>query len=115
MQIEGKLFEKSARSFYGAIVGSCPAYEGKAIALEEGQQMYFLMKDERVIATRYYEQGCLMSVAYTPIHNEYQVSVMEKCCIYLKSGQPLGAHRTYMLPRGTQVQVKDGEYRFLLA
>ncbi len=115
MQIEGKNLEKADRPFYGAIVGRCPAYEGKAIVLEEGQQMYFLMKDERVIATRYYEQGCLMSVAYTPIHHEYQVSVMEKCCIYLKSGQPLGAHRTYMLPRGTQVQVKGREYCFLLA
>ena len=106
---------KPERQFYGAIVGCCPAYEGKAIALEEGQQMYFYVRDERVIVTRYYEQGCLMSAAYTPIHGEYQVSVMEKGCVYLKSGQPLGAHRTYMLPRGTQISVQSEAYQFLLA
>ena len=107
--------EKRYDGFHGAIVGKNPIYAGKALLLAEATKVFFVEDDGNIVTSRYEDEQAVAEIYFADGYQEYCVKPMEKKCIYLESGQPLGAGRIYYLPRGTEVYVKDKKNLFELA
>ncbi len=106
---------RSYASFHGAIVGKNPIYAGKALMLEKATRVFFVEDEGNIVTSRYEDEQAVAEVYFADTYQEYCVGAMEKNCIYLASGQPLGKGRTYYLPRGTKLYVKDKKNMFELA
>ena len=96
-------------------MGKNPIYAGKALMLAEATKVFFVVDEGNVVTSRYEDEQAVAEVYFADMYQEYCVEAKEKNCIYLVSGQPLGAGRTYYLPRGTEIYLKDKKNLFELA
>ncbi len=101
--------------FTGALVGSRTWHNGEAIALEERIPVYCAITangepdlfDEKPDAP-------LAAVYYCSQTQDYAVVPYARMSVFLESGQPLGADRTYYLPRQSALYFKERTYTLIL-
>lgn len=103
------------QDFHGAILGKSAIYNGKALPLMEKTKVFWVEDSGNIVTSKYEETDALAAVYFVSEYQEYFVEVMEKTMVFLASGQPLGKGRTYFLPRGTKLYIKDVENTFELA
>ena len=67
------------------------------------------------IKVRNEEEASLCQISYDEAMQEYRVQPTARKCVHMRSGQPLGPHRLYCLPRGTELTIADSGDKFRLA
>lgn len=103
------------RPYYGAVLGCAGEYIGKVYPMREMRQVFFKRLEGNIIVSDNSSGEYLAAVYYVKDYQEYCMTVNERLCVYLRSGQPLGKGREYYLPRGTYFYVADSSQQFILA
>lgn len=103
------------RVFYGAIIGLSGVFKGKGYPMMMGETVFIGSTEGDHIKVRSDEEASLCQISYDEEMQEYHVHPTAVRCVHMKSGQPLGAHRLYCLPRGTELTIADSRDRFRLA
>lgn len=107
--------QEKTYDFHGAILGKSRCYAKKAYPLQEKTRIFIIEDGCEIIVDWYKNPKALAALYYISEYQEYCIEVFSARNIFLHSGQPLGARRTYYLPRGTEIYVIDEENRFELA
>lgn len=105
------------REFYGAIIGLTGMFKGRAYPMMMGETVFVGSSDGDHVKVRTadMEEASLCQISYDEALGEYRVCPTARRSVHLSSGQPLGAHRLYCLPRGTELTIADSGDRFRLA
>ncbi|MBQ9015868.1 MAG: hypothetical protein IJ109_07065 [Firmicutes bacterium] len=103
------------REFYGAIIGLAGKYEGKGYPMLRGETVFIGSTGGDDIPVDHGEEASLCQISFDEELKEYHVHPTARRCVHMKSGQPLGQHRLYCLPRGTEITISDAGDRFRLA
>lgn len=103
------------KTFYGAIAGMTGEYVCKGYSMLRGETVSVGSMEGSDIRIEAAEERIICQISYDEEMQEYHVHPMEMRAVFLRSGQPLGAHRVYCLPRGTEIMIIDPGSRFRLA
>ena len=112
---KGREAEVADRDFYGAIIGLSGIFKGKGYPMMMGETVFIGSTEGDHIRVKSDEEASLCQISYDEGMQEYRVQPTARRCVHMKSGQPLGAHRLYCLPRGTELTIADSGDRFRLA
>ena len=107
--------EVADREFYGTIIGLTGIFKGKAYPMMMGETVFIGSTEGDHIKVRNEEEASLCQISYDEAMQEYRVQPTARKCVHMRSGQPLGPHRLYCLPRGTELTIADSGDKFRLA
>ena len=107
--------QQESTGFEGAVVGETGIFEGKVYSLKERVEVFFEWENGKAVLKKQRNTQNLAGIYYVAKYQEYCIDVFVKSNVFLSSGQPLGAGRTYYLPRGTEIYITNKENQFLLA
>lgn len=106
--------------FTGGIIGESGLYMSKVYLMKDRTPVLFYKEGAMLIAREDMPAGAaagtaLAEIYYVAEYREYCVKPARKQCVFLESGQPLGAGREYYLPRGMKICLEDRNQTFTLA
>lgn len=94
--------------FHGAVLGEPGMFYGKAYPLNYEEECFFVADRSEISMSDENEISAIASVYYVDEYEEYCIRPLQRMCVFLESGQPLGKDRIYYLPRGMRVHVWNG-------
>ncbi len=104
------------QSFYGGLRGCSGIYRDKIRPLQQGEALFIGSDSDScdVWLLGEKEDKSYCRISYDETYKEYHVVPLYRTAVFLESGQPLGKDRTYCLPRGMTIFIKDKKHTFIL-
>ncbi len=113
--VSGSGEEVSEDIFFGALICLRGRYADNVFLMKKDEFVSFGSEetdDIFIIGALEKKTHCL--ITYDRDNSEYMVEPLEKNAVFLENGQPLGAGRSYSIPRGMILMIDSGKNRFRL-
>lgn len=102
-------------NFSGALLGTDTFHPGQALPLLGLDSIFCIMEQNEVFFTDSPTEGPLFTIYYDETSGCYGLIPENNQSVFLKSGQPLGKHKTYVLFPGTTLYLYERNNAFILA